>query len=184
MVYPNFTVAGLAEFSGRPEASYGAYATQALKQASLLFKKSTCLDEFPTDPDDNEMASNAIYELADYFVLSQPFQKILAAPFSSESIGSYSYSKMVNKINRREKTNLLWWDMAVEELGQCDWMGGSFSSGGIEAFEFDNVRVRRANGNTRLIGPAESYPELGPLDTSDFVTGGDPNDDYVDGGQP
>lgn len=187
-MYPVFDVDGLADFTGRPVDSYSDYATQAIKQATLFFKKATCLAQFPTDPDNAELATNAIYELADYFVLAQPYQTILATPFSSESIGSYSYSKMVSKITSRQKTDLLWFDMAVSDLGQCDFMGGgAFSMGGIEAFEHDSPMVAGSNGNRRLVGPADDlsrayvFPYAGDLDTAPEQ---DPSDGTWDGGTP
>jgi len=178
MNYPTFDVNALATFTGRPVASFTAYATEALEQATLFFKKATCLAGFPDAPDDALLASKAILQLADYFVLSQPFQAVLASPFSSESIGSYSYSKMVSSINRREQTNLLWFDMAVEDLGQCGTMGGLQAMGGIEVFEFDNIRVDGQNGNSRLTGPTEEFlwtspdPSSTPVITSDGIFDG------------
>lgn len=161
-MYPEFDVTGLSKFSGRPVASYTNYAEEAIEQATLLFKKATCLASFPTNEDDAKIATKAIYQLADALSLAQPYQEALATPFSSESIGSYSYSKLVNSITRSEKTNLLWFDLAVESLGVCGFMGGASSMGGIEAFEFDNLRVPGFNGNTRLTGPAGPYGDGSP----------------------
>lgn len=156
MAFPEFDVAGLAKFTGRPEASFSDYADEALEQALLFFKRATCLTDMPENEDDALVASKAIYQLADYFVLAQPYQEKLAAPFSSESIGSYSYSKMVNSIVRREKTNLLWFDLAVEELGQCNLnnMVGQ-TMGGIGAFERDGTVVPQGDGTGYLLGPAD-----------------------------
>lgn len=156
MAFPVFDVAGLAKFTGRPAGSFTDYATEALEQALLFFKKATCLSEWPVNTDDALVATKAVYQLADYFVLSQPYAERLAAPFSSESIGSYSYSKMVNKITRRERTDLLWFDLAVEDLGQCGLgnMGGQ-TMGGIGAFERDGNVVPQADGTGYLLGPAD-----------------------------
>lgn len=156
MPFPEFDVEGLAKFTGRPVASFTDYSEEALEQALLFFKRATCLTDMPENADDALVATKAIYQLADYFVLAQPYQEKLAAPFSSESIGSYSYSKMVNKITRREKTDLLWFDLAVEELGQCGLgnMGGQ-TMGGIGVFERDGMVVPQGDGTGYLLGPAD-----------------------------
>jgi len=184
MAFPEFDVAGLAKFTGRPANSFTDYATEALEQALLFFKKATCLKSLPEDADDALVATKAVYQLADYFVLSQPYAEKLAAPFSSESIGSYSYSKMVSKITRREKTDLLWFDLAVEELGQCG-LGNLVGQtmGGIGAFERDGVVVPQGDGTGYLLGPAD-MDQSGWLqqDPSDGFGAG--FDGVYDGGTP
>lgn len=181
-MYPVFNLAGLAKFTGRPAASFSDYVDEALDQAVLFFKKATCLAQFPTDSDDAKVATKAIYQLADYFVLAQPHAETLATPFSSESIGSYSYSKMVSKITHREETGLLWFDMAVADLGVCETGAYSITGGGIEAFEFDNPRVAgHSAGNTQLLGPDDlDQREWIVHDPSDGTT----FDGTYDGGTP
>ena len=94
MAFPTFDVAGLAKFTGRPAASFTDYATEALEQALLFFKKATCLSSMPENADDALVVTKAIYQLADYFVLAQPHQEKLAAPFSSESMVMQKISVM------------------------------------------------------------------------------------------
>lgn len=115
------TVADLATFTGRPQAVLGAFAPEALAQATLLFQFSTKLTALPTDPDRALLAQNAILEMADRLLLEQPYQAISHKPFQSETIGAYTYSKSTAtalslKANQGIGTGLFWWDLAVGEL--------------------------------------------------------------------
>ena len=88
-------VEDLANFSGRDESSYEIFAEEALKQATLLFELSSCLDSLPSfGSPDYELCRNAILEMADKLYLGQLYAKAKASPFQSETIGSYSYSKV------------------------------------------------------------------------------------------
>lgn len=118
MLLPVPTVAELAEFTGRPEPSFPAFAPEALEQADLMFSIVTKLAEYPAEPDLMQLAKNAIMELADRMILEQPYYATLAGPFQSETIGSYSYSKASAsaKTAMQGKTGLFWWDLAVDEL--------------------------------------------------------------------
>jgi hypothetical protein len=156
--YPTFTPADLAGFSGRPEASYPSpYTDEALKQATLLFKIGTCLATFPDDPMQADLAKYAILSMADYIVLNQPNAQVLAGPFQSESLGSYSYSKMAKTAASGGETGVAWFDLAVDQIGQCDQNDEIMSGGGIEVFEFDaEFAVARTDGNTvRVLSPKD-----------------------------
>jgi hypothetical protein len=164
--YPTFTAVDLSDFSGRPEASYTPFATQALKQATLLFKLATCLTSWPTDPDSAELASYAIISIADALVLTQPYQLTHASPFQSESIGSYSYSKMVlryrQSIENGSPVGVTWFDLAVQKLGICELGGlnggGGVASDSIGVFEEDGTFGTKDgddSGKRYLLGPAQ-----------------------------
>ena len=88
--YPSYQLSDLSSFSGRSAVEYTneGYVATALAQATLLFKLGTCLREWPDDSTKAELAKMAILSMADAIYLAQPFQKILANPFSSETIGS------------------------------------------------------------------------------------------------
>lgn len=151
--YPNFTVSDLASFSGRDASEYNAYAATAIAQATLLFKLGTCRSEFPDDVIQAELAGTAILAMADAIFLVQPFQKTLSNPFSSESIGSYSYSKLSKAVAGALPTGITWFDLAVSHLGQCDLdipMGG-----GIEIYEHDAVFTPGSGNNTRMLSPRD-----------------------------
>lgn len=116
------TVADLAEFTGRDEDDFGDFAAQALTQATLLLSLVTMRTELPDDADLAQLAVNAILEMADRLYLEQPYAATKAAPYTSEHIGSYSYSKGSLFAQAREKkdTGLLWWELALDELSLSD----------------------------------------------------------------
>ena len=160
MGYPTFTVADLSAFSGRPQASYPPTFTNssALPQATMLFKIGSCLTSVDhLDETQTELVRYAILSMADGIVLAQPFQSVLSNPFSSESIGSYSYSKVSGAIMAGLPTGIAWFDMAIQQLSVCDENGrGDFSSGGIEVFEYDgNFRPGRHPGNVDFLSPQD-----------------------------
>ncbi len=145
-------VEDLANFSGRDESSYEIFAEEALKQATLLFELSSCLDSLPSfGSPDYELCRNAILEMADKLYLGQLYAKAKASPFQSETIGSYSYSKAAQLISSGLPTGLLWFDMAIQKLGVCEHLPSiQYSSTSI--FENDGVYVTPA-GDKFLPGP-------------------------------
>lgn len=155
--YPELTAQDLSSFTGRPAASYPATSvTTALAQARLLFKMSTCLANLPDDEDELSLARYAILSYADFIVLTLPFAKAIASPFSSESLGSYSYSKAAAAAAKGEKTGLMWFDLAVDRLGVCGDTDGIAEFGGIEMFENDGEFVAGSSGaNVRFLSPAD-----------------------------
>lgn len=114
------TIEDLSDFTGRPSDSYGPFAESALRQATLLFSLLTRLTAYPTDPDQAQLATMAILQMADRIYLEQPNAQIKAGPFQSETIGSYSYSKAaqlaISASAEGSKTGLIWWDLALQNL--------------------------------------------------------------------
>lgn len=160
--FPEFSAQDVSDFSGRPVAAYPqTYTATALKQARTLFKLGTCLKQFPDEEFEAELATNAILSMAEQLILSQKYQAALANPFQSESIGSYSYSKITGVVATGVPTGLFWFDSAVQRLGVCDIAGegsiGGGSSGGIEVFEHDGRFGPGTGNNVRLYGPADGY---------------------------
>lgn len=155
MTYPEYTKKNLADFSGRPEQSYTEYSTQAISQAVLLFKIGTCLAGLPEDKTKLELAEMGIMALADSIYLSQQYQAAAASPFSSESIGSYSYSKAARAVASGTATGIMWFDLAVSQLSECEQNDGIPTGGGIEVFEWDTTLTAGNNGNLRALGPAD-----------------------------
>lgn len=136
--YPTLTKEDLSEFSTRPAESYNdAQVKTALAQATLLFKIGTCLTNLPDDETSLELAKTAILAYADYIILSTPYAAAVASPFSSESLGSYSYSKSAAAVAKGDKTGVMWFDLAVSHLGACDSADGVPSFGGIQVFDSD-----------------------------------------------
>lgn len=151
--YPTYTAVKLSEVSGNPESEYGAFAAQALKQATLLFKIGTCLKEFPDDAHDAEIAEQAILQMADAIYWAQPWQKVLRNPFSSETIGSYSYSKLTSAVSAGIPTGVTWFDIAVGTIGICDLSNGPMHGGWLVHEE----NKEPAGGYGVFVGPAEKH---------------------------
>jgi hypothetical protein len=179
-VLPLPTVTELAEFTGRPEASYSSYATACIMQAALMLTFHTELtpNDWPnlggivgngmTTEDCQQLATNGILAMADYLFLRQPFQQVIASPLMNETIGSYSYGKAEAEVARNaaalevtgERTNVVFYDMAVQYLAKRQIAGGVFS-GAITVFEDDSFRydnaaleIREQDGRMVLLGPA------------------------------
>ena len=170
--YPELTVADLAGFSGRSVASYPAmFSTSALVQSTLLFKIATCLANLPESKNEQDLAKMAILAFAEHLILAQPFAKVAASPFNSESLGSYSYSKgsaafakAALAATKGEKSGVMWFDVAVERLGTCWDINGLDDFGGIEIFEHDGEFVPGSDeANFRFLSPQDvnKMSELG-----------------------
>src|SRR3954470_21512168 len=107
----------LAVFTGRSVNTYPPFADEALAQAALLFSIVTKLTAYPADPDLLKLAKYAIMEMADRLILEQPYASIKSGPFQTETIGSYSYSKVTQTSRTAQqglKTGLFWWDVAID----------------------------------------------------------------------
>jgi hypothetical protein len=182
------TVAQLAQFSGRPETSYTAYATSALIQTAIIFTTVTELnwgndsDFAALNADDQQLCTYAILAYADWTYLKQPYQQMFANPAMSETIGDYTYSKpppiQVRNVQAQElgigSTGIELWDTAVQYLAKRLRAGGVFF-GQLECFERTNdsadrgigvmIREDRRTGNLVLLGPADfnqvDFPGLG-----------------------
>lgn len=162
MAYKTYNRGHLANFTGRPLASFpDAYVElSAIPQAILLFKIGTCLaDPSQLTEDEQQLVDFAIISMADAIHLSAPYQRAMASPFNSESIGSYSYSKTAKAVQNGQETGIMWFDMAISSLSVCDSQGsggGSFQRGGIEVFENDGLFIAgRLPGNIDYLSPAD-----------------------------
>jgi len=170
--YPAISFADISAFSGRPLEDYPVvYSTTAIAQATLLFKIATCLTQIPDDAVSQELAKTAIIALAESLILAQPYAVTMASPFSSETIGSYSYSKMAARVSSAEATGVPWFDLAVLQLGVCGENDSAFSYGGIEIMEHDATYTQGSGGegNLRLVSDEEGFqgiigPSEGPYD--------------------
>lgn len=147
------TIALLATFTGRGVDTYGPFAGSALAQATLLFGLRTRLTSMPTDPDQALLATYAILQMADRMYLEQPNAQVLASPYQSETIGSYSYSKgsAVSKAQDGSLTGLYWWDLAMDQLANV--LSAGVASGAITVLDSD---IYDDGDGTRVIfGPAD-----------------------------
>ncbi len=125
------TIAELVNFTGRPEPALGEFAEQALIQATLMFSILTKLDTYPAEPDKELLATYAIMEMADRLLLEQPHAEARSRPYQTETIGSYSYSKVTPTAMAAQtglKSGLFWWDLAIDELSLGGTSGHSHGS--------------------------------------------------------
>lgn len=173
MSWPTYTIADLAVMTGRPEASFTAYANMAIEQSLLLFKLATCLKDWPTDSSEAQLARYAILTMADAFSLAQPNAIALSSPFQSESIGSYSYSKAMKAIQAGTPTGVSWFDMAIQQLGICETggLGAGIASGSVTVFEKDGFFTTDSDGHKTLLGPCDIEPLNVP---PTYISGQDP----------
>lgn len=183
-MYPVPVIADLANFSGRPAATYTGYANSALLQATIRF---THLTEI-TDPsqiqgfgaisaaDNQLLAFNGILSLADNIYLQFPYQQAIASPFNSEMIGSYNYSKSAmggagGTMSRLapaalelnlDKTGIVLFDLAVQMLALRTRAAGVFHDG-VSVFDRGERRpamgaslfIERDDGRRFVLGPED-----------------------------
>lgn len=148
------TVAELAAFKMRPVSFYTeTYALEAMTQASVLLTFRTGVSDTPADSQEATLVRYAIMDLGNQIYLESPYDEIKAKPFSSESIGSYSYSKSAQAAKNGETTGSLWFDLAVDQLSSSD---GSYevNSESISMFERDNL-YSGPEGKKYVLGPGD-----------------------------
>ncbi len=152
------TTVELAEFTGRPEAALGDFAVQALRQATLMFSILTKLTDYPDDPDLTQLAKYAIMEMADRLLLEQPYAETRSGPFQTETIGSYSYSKITQTSKLASaglRTGLFFWDTAIDELMEKGASGLSHGSIAV-----DNEEIVYFEDGPALVNRAEAEAEI------------------------
>lgn len=147
------TVAELSAFTGRATVTFGAFAVEALAQATLLFTLATELEFYPLDENLVRLAKYGIMDMADKIYLSQPYQEATASPYQSETIGSYSYSKSVQAVKKGDATGVMWFDLAVNKLSHGDSIG---ATGSIEGMEWDGLTTS-SSGRAKIAGATGSH---------------------------
>lgn len=159
--FPIYEIDDLADFTGRPALSFPDYATEALSQAIFFIKLRTHVKEWPEDPDLQQAFKYAILDLADRMQLERQWAHIQASPLSSESIGSYSYSKsnvVKTALFNAIPTGIMWLDVLLGLLDENSAAAVPVSDhGSVHIFENDDL-YRRGDGELWVLGPA-SRPE-------------------------
>lgn len=163
-VYPSFTKEDAALVAGVPATDYSSFIDEAIKQATLLFKIGTCLSAWPDNEVDADLARYAVLNMADAIHAAQPWQKVLRSPFNSETIGSYSYSKLSTAVSAGLPTGVSWFDLAISKLSVCDQNLGIPAHGGYNVFE---EHKEAQGGYGVFLGPGDQYPDT--WGTSDDV---------------
>jgi hypothetical protein len=171
VTWPVPTATELAEYTGRPLASYTGYVNSALLQAALMFTilaEQTADDYGGMNPDFQLLANMGVMAMADYLYLRWPYAQAIASPLQNETIGSYSYSKPVQEMARNaqaievtsEQTGVQMFDLAVRRLAKRRAMNGVFF-GQLTGFEHyakdDLAYVKWDPRECRmvLVGPAD-----------------------------
>lgn len=161
-----YTAEEVANATGNPVGDYTDFIDEAIDQAILLFGIATCLpdDQWPDSARDAKMARLGILHMADAIFWAQPWQKVLRNPFSSETIGSYSYSKLTSAVSAGLPTGISWFDIATTKLSICDVSNGP-SHGGWLVHEENKTAE---GGYGVFLGPADQTADTwATLDTFD-----------------
>lgn len=148
----------LATFTGRASSTFNDFAAEALTQATLLLMMATGLESYPEDTNLAQLAVYGILDMADSIYLSQPYKESINSPFQSETIGSYSYSKMTKSVKKGTDTGVAWFDMAVSKLKVSG--SGIVDSGSIEGMEWDGVVVQ-PSGKAKIVGASGTFVSRG-----------------------
>jgi hypothetical protein len=159
MSFKTYSRQDLADFTGRPLVSFpeGYITNSALPQALLLFKIGTCLaDVAQLSPEKQQLVDFGILSMTDAIHLSAPYQTALASPFQSESIGSYSYSRVAQAVQQGLPTGVTWFDLAVGELTVCATFGSDIPmSMGIDVFGRNEGMPQGREGITTYLSPGD-----------------------------
>jgi len=143
------TVIDFSTFTGRASNTFGPFAYEALTQATLLFYLASGIEEYPEDLQLARLAKYGILDMADKIYLSQPYKEASISPFQSETIGSYSYSRLTQAVKKGDSTGVMWFDMAVNKLKAGGT--GIGASGSIQGMEWDGIE-HSAEGRNRISG--------------------------------
>lgn len=114
------------------------WAEQALIQSTDVMWVATGIEEYPTDPREARIVKNAIMELSRYLLASEEVADRTYNNFSSETIGSYTYSKAQRalvSIQSGIPLGLFWVDLAISMLSrEADKTNPSIGYSGEQVF--------------------------------------------------
>ncbi len=123
------------------------YAGSVLAQATDAVWMTTGLEEYPSDERAARITRYAIMQFALWLMAQDEHRDEINSPFSSERIGSYSYSKM-QQASRGEETGIYWLDMLFSMLrtptdGTQPWATSEnvFNPCGLSFEELDGTRT-------------------------------------------
>lgn len=165
------------------------YAETALQQAADLLFIATGLEDTPASNFEKRLLSNGVCEMAEALFLQQQYKPTLAAPFQSERIGNYSYSKVKASLDAGVPVGLSFFDEAVQYFMDSD-IPQMVSTHGMED---DGIWITPGDTETEetsraLLGPADLQPN--PFDgafgtpVGTYGAGGWPGDGVGQGIQP
>lgn len=150
------TLEQLSVFTGREEEEFTEFAEQSLVQATVLFQIASGLDALPSDEGvAYDVCLNAILDMADRLFLGQKYASAKASPFSSETIGSYSYAKMSTQVAQGLPTGVGWFDLAIQHYGVAEGGVGVYSNA---TTVFENYGISVVDGRRIFLGPEGEKP--------------------------
>jgi hypothetical protein len=125
-----------------------------LEQATDLMFIAVGLTEDPVDAQELRITQNGILAMAEALARTQETRAEGFGPFSSERIGSYSYTKLAQSIKQGQPTGVFWFDQARDywySKGETDLP----ETTSTKVFEYDdNMLVVGPNGERVVVGPA------------------------------
>lgn len=96
------------------------FAELCLQQATDLMYIGTGLSEDPVDEADLRIMTSGILEMSYALLSGSEDREARYSPFTSERIGSYSYSKAAQAVMAAENTGVPLFDIAVRHLRSVD----------------------------------------------------------------
>jgi hypothetical protein len=123
------TAADLGQFRGVlfGDSEDTSGAEYVLQQATDAFMLMTMLSDTPTDEFELRVYTYAICDLALWLTSHAEHLDEINSPFSSERIGSYSYSKLVAQARKGEDTGIYWLDLALSYFRANSGWGSGIS---------------------------------------------------------
>ena len=92
------------------------YVESVMQQATDAIWATTGLEDEPSDPRGQRLLNYAIMQFTLWLMSQDEHRDEINSPYSSERIGSYSYSKMQGALDGTQ-TGIFWLDMLFRYLG-------------------------------------------------------------------
>jgi hypothetical protein len=105
-----------AVFCDLEVSDLSTYALPSLEQGVDLMWLATSLTTEPTDAQELRILQRGIMAMAEALEVSKGYRAHTMSPYSSETIGSYSYMKVATAVRAGIPTGLLWFDVAVSHF--------------------------------------------------------------------
>lgn len=148
---------GYATFLGVEAAYLDTYTPEALQQATDLMEIaiSASYTDSPASGLALRMYERGIYHMAEALTFSKTGRASAMSQFKSETIGSYSYSRMSQAALTGSPTGVSWFDAAVAYLTSL-LDAEEPSTDSISIFERDYTGVD-SEGRRYVLGPADFF---------------------------
>lgn len=156
-----------------------AYVDLVLQMATDAVWIFTGMDQDPVDTRLARIVHNAIMGLALWLMAQDEDREAINSPFSSERIGSYSYSKMQQAVEQGGNTGIYWLDLLMSALRRFDSpLEGAIMASSEKVFNPEGLTYeqthRRRTRWTRIVDYVRQTP------TSELLTGyGPPAENLV-----